>query len=70
MTGSPRRAPEKASVVDLATAILIARRGCTPDEASLLLSDAAQGYRINISDLAECLVADQELRQRPRTSPG
>ena len=57
-----RAAPEQEAVADLATGILVARRGCTADEAFALLSDAAQGHGMDVSDLAECLVADQELR--------
>ena len=50
-------------MVDLATGILVARRSCTSDdEAFALLSDASRGHGMNVSDLAECLVADQELR--------
>jgi len=52
-------------VVDLAMSILSARRGCPPDEAFTLLIDAAAGYEMNVSDLARCLVADQELRKQP-----
>ena len=50
------------AVIDIATGILMDRRGCTADEADALLSDAAQEHDMNVSDLARCLVADQELR--------
>ena len=63
MAGSaPRAAPESESAVDIATGILLASRTCTPDEAFALLSDAAVGYDMNVSDLARCPIADQELR--------
>lgn len=63
MTGSkPRAAPDQVSVVNIAMGILMARRGCAPDEAFALLSDAAQGHDLDVIDLARCLVADQELR--------
>jgi AmiR/NasT family two-component response regulator len=63
VTGSaPRAAPENESVVDLALSILSARRGCSRDEAFALLSDAALGHDMDVTDLARCLVADQELR--------
>ena len=53
---------DAAPVIEIAKGIVMARRGCTPDEAFALLSDAAQGYAMNVSELARCLVADQELR--------
>jgi AmiR/NasT family two-component response regulator len=66
VTGSaPRAVPANESVVDLAMSILSARRGCPPDEAFTLLIDAAAGYDMDVSDLAGCLVAEQELRKQP-----
>jgi AmiR/NasT family two-component response regulator len=63
VTGSvPPAAPENESVVDLATGILMARRGCTAGEAFALLSDAAEPHDMNVSELASCLVADEQRR--------
>ena len=68
---SPRTmGPKQVSEIDLATRILAARRGCSPDAALALLMDAAQGHGMDVNDLAECLIADQGLRWRPRISPG
>jgi hypothetical protein len=46
-------------VIDKAKGIVMARRGCTPQEAFSLLSTAAQQNEITLAELAECLVADQ-----------
>jgi AmiR/NasT family two-component response regulator len=63
VTGSvSRAAAANEAVIEVATGILMARRGCTSDEAYALLCDAAQGHDLHVVDLAECLVADQELR--------
>ena len=40
----------------------MARGGYTPDEAYALLMDAAQEHAMPVSELAECLVADQDIR--------
>jgi AmiR/NasT family two-component response regulator len=53
---------QNESVIDLAMGILMARHGCTHGEADALLRDAARGQNLDVSDLAMCLVADQELR--------
>ena len=49
-------------VLEEAKAILIARNGCTPDEAFLELRTAAAQNELTIEAFAECLVADQDLR--------
>ena len=48
-------------VLDEAKDILIARNGCTRDEAFLDLRTAAAQNELTIEALAECLVADREL---------
>ena len=45
-----------------ATRILIARRGCTAEEASTLLTHAAREHNMSITAFAQCLIADQENR--------
>jgi hypothetical protein len=62
MAGSRVEAAEKWSLLDFAIETIKGRRGCTPDEAFGLLSDAAIGHDMSVSDLALCIVADQELR--------
>ena len=63
MTDSvPSAAPAIEPAIEVAMGILMARRGCTTDEAFALLSDAARGHDMGVSDLAACLAADQELR--------
>jgi AmiR/NasT family two-component response regulator len=49
-------------VIDQAKGILVARNGCTSDEALTALTTAAQGNELTIDLIAECLVADQDLR--------
>jgi hypothetical protein len=49
-------------VIDKARGILMARRGCTPHEAFSLLSTAAQQNELTVEELAECVVADLDLR--------
>jgi AmiR/NasT family two-component response regulator len=53
---------DAASLIEDAKGIVMARRGCTSEEASSLLSAAAQEHEMSVSDLAECVVADQDLR--------
>ena len=49
-------------VIDKAQGILMARRGCTPEEAFSLLSTAAEQNELSVEELAECIVADLDLR--------
>ena len=49
-------------VIDKAQGILMARRGCTPEEAFSLLSTAAEQNELSVDELAECIVADLDLR--------
>jgi hypothetical protein len=49
-------------VIDKAQGILMARRGCTPQEAFTLLSNAAQENELTVDELAECIVAELDLR--------
>jgi AmiR/NasT family two-component response regulator len=58
----PSAAPAIESLIVVAMDILMARRSCTTDDAFALLSDAARGHDMSVSDQAACLVADQELR--------
>jgi AmiR/NasT family two-component response regulator len=53
---------DAAPVIEIAKAILVTRRGCAPDEAFGLLSEAARANDMSVSDLAECVVADRDLR--------
>ncbi len=50
------------ALVEVATGIVMGRRDCTLDEALALLSDAAKGHDIDVSDLARCVLAEEELR--------
>ena len=36
----------------------MARRGCNPDEAFTLLTEAAKDYHMSVDELAECIIAD------------
>ena len=47
--------------VDRAQGILVARHGWSSDEALTALAAAAQGNELTIHELAECLIADQDL---------
>jgi len=47
------------SVVEMATGILVARKGCSPDVALIDLITAAHGNELTVDELAECLVAHQ-----------
>jgi hypothetical protein len=38
------------------------RKGWSSDEALIALTAAAQGNELTIDELAECLVADQDIR--------
>ena len=49
-------------VIDKAQGILMARRGCTPQEAFSLLSTAAEQNELTVDELAECIVAELDLR--------
>ena len=49
-------------LVDQAKGILVDRNGWSPDEALRALTSAARGNAVTIDELAECLVADQNLR--------
>ena len=64
---------DAASVIEVAKGILMERRGCAPDEAFGLLRDAARAHDMSVSDLAECVVADRDLRPAapyiPRLAP-
>jgi AmiR/NasT family two-component response regulator len=55
-----RRPPQ--SVIDQAQDILVARHGCTRHEAFLDLRTAAAEHPLTVDELAQCLVADRELR--------
>ena len=61
MAGSQLELVENGLLLDLATEFIMGRRGCTPDEAFALLRDAANAHDVSVSDLALCIVADQEL---------
>jgi hypothetical protein len=50
------------SVIDEAKDILITRNGCTRHQAFLELRAAAAEIELTIDELAECLVADRDLR--------
>ena len=54
--------PDAAPVIEIAKGIVMARRGCAPDEAFGLLSDAARANDMSVNDLAECVIADRDLR--------
>jgi AmiR/NasT family two-component response regulator len=62
MAGSRFHQVESGSLLDFATEIVMGRRGCTSDEALVLLRHAAQAHDMSVSDLALCVVADHELR--------
>ena len=49
-------------VIDKAQGILMARRGCTPDEAFSILNTAARQNELTVDELAECIVAELDLR--------
>ena len=42
--------------------LLVARNGCTSDEALMALTAAAQANELSVEELAEVLIADQDLR--------
>jgi hypothetical protein len=54
------------ALLDLATEMLTARYGCTPDVAFALLTGAAQGHDMDLGDLATCVVVTG-LRHRSRS---
>ena len=54
--------PADTPVVDKAKRILVDRKGWSSDEALIALTTAAHGNELTIDELAECLVADQDLR--------
>ena len=49
-------------VIDKAQGILMARRGCTPQEAFDLLSTSAEQNELTVDEMAECIVADLDIR--------
>ena len=51
-----------AALVEVATGIVMGSRDCMPGEALALLSDAANAHDMSVSDLARCMLADQQLR--------
>ena len=53
---------EGAALIEVAKGIVMARRGCAPDEAFALLRDAARANDMSVSDLAERVVANRDLR--------
>jgi hypothetical protein len=58
--------PGNEPLLDLATDMLTARYGCTPDVAFALLTGAARGHAVDIDDLATCVVVTgHRLRSRP-----
>ena len=48
-------------VIDKAQGILMARRGCTPQEAFTLLTTVAEQNELSVDEMAECIVADLDL---------
>ena len=50
------------AVIDIAIGVLMERRGCTPTEARTVLSDAARRNHLMISELAERIAAEGDLR--------
>ncbi len=46
-----------------AQGILVARNGWSLDEALTALAAAARGNELTIEEMAECLIADQDLNQ-------
>ena len=50
------------AVVDIATGVLMERRDCTPAAARTLLRNAARRNRQMVSQLAERIAADGDLR--------
>jgi AmiR/NasT family two-component response regulator len=61
--GQDLTAPDE--VIGSAVRILMARRGCTGADAHSLLSRAAPGNNLTVSELAACVVAEQGLRSSP-----
>ena len=49
------------AVIDIATGVLMERRGCTPTQARTILSDASQLKHLMIRELAERIAADGDL---------
>ena len=56
--------------IAVAMGIVMVRRGCNRDEAFAVLTEAANDYDMSVSELAECLLAERQLRWQSRTSPG
>ena len=49
-------------MIDQAAGILVARNGCTSEEALMALTTAAQGNELTLDEMAERLIADQDHR--------
>jgi len=54
--------PAVEALIGIATGVLMERRDCTPGEAHMLLSDTAQRNRPTVTELAERVIADRDLR--------
>ena len=63
-----RAAMHTRPVIDQAKGILIARHGCTADEAFVMLSEASQRANRKLRDLAVAVV-ESEQRQCSETNP-
>ena len=63
MAGSIPNGSDKCAVavIDIATGVLMERRGCTPTEARTILRDASQLKNLMIRELAERIAADGDL---------
>ncbi len=62
--GQMRAAMASRAVIEQAKGVLIARHGCTPDEAFAMLSKASQFSNRKLRDLAEEIVTDTGARSR------
>ena len=62
-----RAAMQSRSVIDQAKGVLIARHGCTADEAFVMLSEASQRANRKLRDLAVAVV-ESEWRQCSQTN--
>ena len=50
------------AVIHVATGVLMQRRDCTPAEARTLLLETALRKQLMVSEMAELIIADRDLR--------
>jgi AmiR/NasT family two-component response regulator len=70
LAGNLDRALISRQEIDEAKGVVIAQRGCTPDEAFAFLAELSQRQNVKLRDLAHRIVAQAGLPEEPEPRAG